>query len=72
MKQKTKKPYAREKQKQQILSNVSQDTQHEHQEQYNMRVSEPVKELSEEALRAQWNLTSRNPSETELTKAVKK
>ena len=71
LKQQAKKPDAREKQKQQILSNVGQDPQHVHQEQ-NMNVSEPVKQLSEEALVAQLNLNSRYPTETELLKSSEK
>ena len=70
--QQAKKPDAREKRKQQILSNVSQDTQHVHQEQNNMNVSEPVQQLSEEALVAQLNLNSRYPTETELLKSSQK
>ena len=72
LKQQAKKPDAREKQKQQILSNVSQHTQHVHQEQNNMNVFEPVQQLSEEALVAQLNLNSRYPTETELTKSSEK
>ena len=72
LKQQVKKPDAREKQKQHILSNLGQDTDYLHRQEKDMDVSEPSKQSSEDALVAQLNLNSRYPTEKISAKAVRK
>ena len=72
LKQQVKKPDAREKQKQHILSNLGQDTDYLHRQEKDMDVSEPSKQSSEDALVAQLNLTSRYPTEKDISKSSEK
>ena len=72
LKQQVKKPDAREKQKQHILSNLGQDTDYLHRQEKDMDVSEPSKQSSEDALVAQLNLNSRYPTEKDISKSSEK
>ena len=72
LKQQAKNPDAREKQKQQILSNMGRDTGYLRQEDNYMEVSEPLQRSSEDALVAQLNLNSRYPTEKEINKSSEK
>ena len=72
LKQQVKKPDAREKQKQHILSNLGQDTDYLHRQEKDMDVSEPSKQSSEDALVAQLNLNSRYPTEKDISKGSEK
>lgn len=70
LKQQAKKPDAREKQKQQILSNASQDHNIVRADgETDSTVSERPQTLSEQGLVAQLNLNSRYPTENYLTKS---